>query len=57
VTLRFIPPDKRDEKEFVERFNGNFHEDCLDAHRFEDLGHARRVIGSWRLDYNDAGRT
>ena len=53
VTLRFIRPGKPAENCFVESFNGTFRKDCLDAHWFEDLGHARRVIESWRLDYNN----
>ena len=53
VTLRFIRPGKPVENCFVESFNGTFRKDCLDAHWFEDLGHARRVIESWRQDYNN----
>lgn len=52
VTLRFIRPGKPVENCFVESFNGTFRKDCLDAHWFEDLDHARRVIESWRRDYN-----
>lgn len=52
VTLRFIRPGKPVENCFVESFNGTFRRDCLDAHWFEDLAHARRVIESWRLDFN-----
>jgi putative transposase len=52
VQLRFIRPGKPVENCFVESFNGTLRRDCLDAHWFEDLGHARRVIESWRIDYN-----
>lgn len=52
VQLRFIRPGKPVENCYVESFNGTFRRDCLDAHWFEDLGHARRVIESWRHDYN-----
>ncbi len=52
VKLRFIRPGKPVENCFIESFNGTFRKDCLDAHWFEDLAHARRVIESWRLDYN-----
>lgn len=52
VQLRFIRPGKPVENCFVESFNGTFRKDCLDAHWFEDLGHARRVIEAWRHDYN-----
>lgn len=52
VTLRFSRPGKPVDNCFVESFNGTFRRDCLDAHYFQDLGHARRVIESWRRDYN-----
>jgi putative transposase len=52
VKLRFIRPGRPVENCFVESFNGTFRRDCLDAHWFEDLPHARRVIESWRLDFN-----
>jgi len=52
VKLRFIRPGKPVENCFIESFNGTFRKDCLDANWFEDLGHARRVIESWRMDYN-----
>lgn len=52
VTLRFIRPGHPVENCFVESFNGTFRRDCLDAHWFEDLAHVRRVIESWRHDYN-----
>lgn len=52
VKLRFIRPGKPVENCFVESFNGTFRRDCLDAHWFEDLTHARRVIESWRNDFN-----
>lgn len=52
VKLHFIRPGKPVENCFIESFNGTFRKDCLDAHWFEDLAHARRVIESWRLDYN-----
>lgn len=53
VTLCFIRPGKPVENCFVESFNGTFRKDCLDAHWFEDFGHARRVIESWLLDYSN----
>lgn len=52
VKLHFIRPGKPVENCFVESFNGTFRRDCLDAHWFEDLAHARRIIESWRLDFN-----
>lgn len=52
VKVRFIRPGRPVENCFVESFNGTFRRDCLDAHWFEDLVQARRIIDSWRFDYN-----
>lgn len=52
VQLRFIRPGKPVENCLVESFNGTMRRECLDQHWFEDLEHARRVITSWREDYN-----
>jgi Integrase core domain len=35
---------------FVERFNGTFRCECLDAHWFLDLKEARHLIEAWRRD-------
>ena len=37
----------------AESFNGKFREECLDAHWFTTLDDARKVIETWRTDYND----
>ncbi|MEQ3634869.1 MAG: transposase, partial [Thalassolituus sp.] len=38
---------------FVERFNGSFRYEFLDAYLFESLGQVREMAWLWMLDYND----
>lgn len=52
VELWFIQPGKPIENCFVESFNGRFRDECLNTHWFLNLRDARRIIESWRLDYN-----
>ena len=37
---------------FVESFNGRFRDECLNANWFLNVRNARRIIESWRLDFN-----
>ena len=37
----------------MESFNGKFREECLSEHWFRDIAHARRIIETWRRDYNE----
>lgn len=53
IELRFIQPGKPTQNAFIESFNGKFRLECLDAHWFTSLGHAREVIEAWRRDYNE----
>jgi putative transposase len=38
---------------YVESFNGRLRDECLNEHWFTSLSHARVVIETWRLEYND----
>ena len=38
---------------FVERFNGSFRREFLDAYLFEILNQVREMAWFWRLDYNE----
>ncbi|WP_157576501.1 integrase core domain-containing protein, partial [Pseudoalteromonas sp. SW0106-04] len=38
---------------FVERFNGSFRREFLDAYLFENLSQVRDMAWFWRLDYNE----
>jgi putative transposase len=64
VTLRFIRPGKPIENAYVESFNGEFRDECLNEHWFVTLVDAKATIQAWRVDYNTvrphrslAGRT
>jgi putative transposase len=52
VLLRFIDPGRPMQNGFVESFNGKFRDECLNANWFLSVRSARRIIESWRLDYN-----
>lgn len=48
----FIEPGKPVQNAYIESFNGKFREECLDSHWFKNLHDARKIIESWRNDYN-----
>ena len=52
VQLKLIQPGKPTQSTYIERFNGKFRDECLNAHWLQSLGHARAVIQAWRQDYN-----
>ena len=52
VQLSFIRPGKPNENAYIESFNGKFHDECLNEHRFITMAHAKRVIEAWRIEYN-----
>jgi putative transposase len=53
VLLRVIDPGRPTQNGLVESFNGRFRDECLNANWFLNVRSARRIIESWRLDYND----
>ena len=52
VQLSFIRPGKPVENAYIESFNGRLRDECLNEHWFMTMAHARRVIESWRIEYN-----
>jgi Integrase core domain len=54
VELRFIDPGKPVQNAFIESFNGKFRDECPNQHWCVNLAHARRIVETWRLDYNRA---
>lgn len=54
VQLRFIDPGKPVQNAFIESFNGRFRDECLNQHWFVNLAQARKIVETWRLDYNRA---
>lgn len=47
-----IAPGRPMQNAFVESFNGRLRDDCLNEHIFGNLAEARKIIESWRIDYN-----
>lgn len=37
---------------YIERFNGSFRRELLDAHLFRSLAHVRQLVDEWRHDCN-----
>jgi putative transposase len=52
VEWHYIAPGKPMQNGFAESFIGRFRDECLNEHLFGSLKEARRIIESWRLDYN-----
>jgi len=50
--LKFIQPGRPIQNAFIESFNAIFRNECLNRYWFEDLGEARRIIETWREEYN-----
>lgn len=52
VGWHYIAPGKSMQNAFVESFNGRFRDECLNENLFSNLAEARRIIETWRIDYN-----
>jgi putative transposase len=52
VEWHYIAPGKPMQNGFVESFNGRLRDECLNEHLFSNLNEARRIIETWRIDYN-----
>ena len=52
IKLTFITPGKPIENRFIESFNGRFRDECLNMNWFSNINEARRIIGTWRYEYN-----
>jgi len=52
IQLHFIEPGHPTQNAYVESFNGRFRDECLNEHWFLTLEEARRLIETWRQDYN-----
>lgn len=52
VTLAFSRPGKPTDNAFIESFNGNFRDECLNCDWFTSYEDAKVKIESWRNEYN-----
>lgn len=52
VTIDFSRPGKPTDNPFIESFNGNLRDECLNIHWFLSLGDAQDKLDNWRREYN-----
>jgi putative transposase len=52
VALHFIDPGKPIQNAHCESFHSRLRDECLNEHWFLGLGDARRIMETWRQDYN-----
>jgi putative transposase len=54
VRTAFSRPGKPTDNAFLESFNGTFRAECLNAHWFTSMTEAKRIVETWRVEYNES---
>lgn len=52
VVLHRIEPGKPTQNAYIERFNGTFRREVLNANTFSSLAQVRRTVDAWLVEYN-----
>ena len=52
IEWHYIAPGKPMQNAFVESFNGRLRDECLNESVFTSLAEVRRIVETWRIDYN-----
>ncbi len=52
IVLHWIEPGKPTQNAYIERFNGTFRREVLNANTFSNLAQVRRTVDVWLVEYN-----